>query len=1118
MRTCPACGQSIPEEHRFCGYCGVRLSEGSSLSGEQREVTVMFVDVTNFTAASHSMATEQVFTWMSETMQLLASVVDRYEGTVDKFTGDGLMALFGVPVAHEDDPERAVRAGLEMHQVLAAPRARLAEERGVTFQVRIGLNTGQVVAGTIGGDRHAEYTVLGDTVNLASRLEKAADPGTVLVSTATYARTAPIFTYKALPPLHVKGVTEPLQTYRPLGPAAAPGSLRGIAGLRAPLIGRGDDLAHLSALVKATIHDGRRRAALVAGAAGLGKSRLVSELRQVIATTPARAVSCACRSHTQSTPLWLTGELLRELMGIPHNESAAATLERFATRHNLVGTDVLPYLLHAIGAEDADPTVTAQLAALDPAMRQQQTRAAVSTAVRAVAAEAPLVLICDDLHWADTPSRDVLNFIVRTIEDAPLACIFVSREPEHALLNDALGVSDWMLEVPLFGLAANQSHTLINELLGHPRDEADASGLILERAAGNPLYIEELLRMLIEQGGLELAEGRWSFLPHARELLSGVPASLRDLVLTRFDRLPTDRRGLLQRLAAIGRSAPASLIARLDGGDSEATSGRLRDLTARGFVADTDNNSYAFAHAIAQDAVYGTLLRRDREQIHTLIAEAIASESPWSSEERTEALAEQYAASATPHLAIPYLVDAADVASGRFAIDAAASRYRRAIALMELYPSGNAGRATRARTGLGRALRAQGNLAVAGTVLAEALERLQVGGMPRTAWLAAMIDVLVDLADVRMREGALEEAAEQCEAGLRLLGPDADGPAWRRLVYQLASVRLREGMAEEALRIAEPIAHAADREADPVLLARIYGIVGGALYELDRLEEAATYVERSLERYASVGYTPGMAGAYANLGNLSFVRGQWSRASENLSEALRLYRAIGYMPDQALTLINLGMVRLACGDHNHAEEDLARGQLLSARIGEEFGVVRAALGLAHLALLRERPQEAEANLEEVFQRLEAVGEDEAVQGTWLLALARADAGDLEGGMALAGQALSQASAAGLPEQETECMRVLGELRTRAGDFEGAEQMLGQAVERCKRRGDRYQLAQALVAYGELCLHRATTEPAAHTQRIAQARMSFSEGIKHLEYLGAAFELAHAQALLTTSAY
>ncbi|HMQ30497.1 MAG TPA: adenylate/guanylate cyclase domain-containing protein [Chloroflexaceae bacterium] len=1107
MRQCPSCERHVPEDHRYCGYCRSELDAAPPPDGAsaQREATVLFLDVTNFTAASHSMDSEQVFVWMDETMRLLADVVDRYEGTVNKFTGDGLMAIFGAPAAHENDPERAVCAALEMQKILAPLRARVADQHGFSFQVRIGINTGSMVAGTIGGDLHGEYTVLGDAVNLASRLEKAAEPGTVLVSASTYARTAPLFAYDAQPPLLVKGVAEPLQTYRPLGPAAQPGSLRGIAGLAAPMVGRDADLARLRGLLEAVCADRQRRVAIISGDAGIGKSRLVAEL-QAAAPPPLRVCRCACLAHTRHSPLYLAGELLRALVGAPARPGdAGPALAAFAAELGLPA-EVLPYLQYALGLEQP-PAAAQALAALDPAMLQRQLAAAFRQALVAAAEVAPLAMFCDDLHWADAPSRELLRSLLATTADSPLAFVLVSRTAEPDLLPlDAREA----VAVGLTSLSADDGRALIDAMLRHPAAETlELARRILERAAGNPLYIEEQIRMLIEQGGLVLAERGWVAAPHAAELLAGVPTGLRNLILARFDRLPSDLRAQLQRLAVVGRAAPVGLLARLDGGDRSAARGRLEQLAARGFLSRAvgADSSYAFLHVLVQDAIYETILRRDRRQLHTLAAEAIVAEGCWSPEERTEALARQYAESATPYLSIPYLIEAAGHAERRFASETAAQHYRQAAALMASHPAGQGRHALSARLGLARALKAMGDLAEAGLVLEEAAERLQASLIERGTWREFGVQLLGELADLRMREGQLERAADHAQAGLALLDRDgaADPAARRMLQYRLASVRLRQGQLAEALAIAKEATRDADGADDPLTLASLYRILAGVLYEQDQLDDAVTYVERSLAIYERLGYAPGTAAAYDNLGSLHYARGRWPAALESLEQALRLRRAIGYMPDQALTLANLGLVHMATGDHARATEALALSRAISARLGEEFGLVRATIGLAHLALIHGVLAEAERHLADASERLDAVGDDEIIQVRWLQALVRARQGDLVAGARLAEEALALARAAGLPEQETESLRALAEIRAEQGELELAEALAAAAEAQCGERGDAYQLSLARLDLGRI----RARQPA---RRVA-ARLALAQAVEGLSALGASFDLARAREAL-----
>ncbi|MEI7768622.1 MAG: adenylate/guanylate cyclase domain-containing protein [Chloroflexales bacterium] len=1117
MYQCPSCGEHIPEDHRYCGYCGIRLDTplDADPASEQREATVMFVDVTNFTAASHTMDSEQVFVWMDETMRLLAAVVDRYEGTIDKFTGDGLMALFGVPVAHENDPERAVRAALEMQQALAPLRARLAKERGATFQVRIGLNSGPLIAGKIGGERHGEYTVLGDAVNVAARLEKAAEPGTVLVSASTYAQTAPLFSFQPMPPLSVKGVSEPLHTYRPLGPAAQPGSLRGIAGLHAPLIGRAADLERLRSSIEGICTDGHRHVALLCGEAGVGKSRLVAELRHTITDLPIRCIQTACRSHTRHTPLWLAGELLRELIGVEPADSPDVRDARYLTFlqcRGLSHAEILPYLRHAMGEVELHPETT-HLAALDPSMLQLQTQTAFRQALLAEARAIPLALICDDLHWADDPSRELLRYVIETTHEAPLALVIISRNPENDLTRSlAADVEHQLIEVRLNALSQNEGRTLINELLHRPTDtDTNLAELIVNRSTGNPFYIEELIRMLIEQGGLALGERGWEAAPHASELLGSVPPSLRDLILARFDRLPADMRLTLQRMAAIGRAAPLRLLSRLDGGADSLSVDRLHDLEDRSFITQIAGAEpgYVMQHALAQDAIYETMLRRDRRQIHTLIAEAIMAESCWEPDERTDALAHQYAESATPQLAIPYQIEAAERAERRFAGVTASQLYQQAIILIEQYPAGHGDHAVRARIGLGRTLKYLGSFAEAGDTLEEARERLLVGGLPHDIWRTSSVAVLGELADVRTREGRLDAAGDTIQAGLALLGPQGAHTmpaAWQMMMERLAWIRLREGQIDQAREIAATATDAVEPSTDPITLASLFRVLAGVYYQQDHLAESTGYVERSLAIYRSIGYAPGIAAALDNLGSLYYAQGAWPAALASFEEVLHLRDEIGYVPNQALTLANLGQVRLTVGDHDQAAADLERSWRMSAQVGEELGVVHAAIGLAHIELIRGNLDTAAAYLAEANARLNTVGEDEAIQFSWLQALVQARRGDLAGGLARVTQALSLAQKTGLPDQETECLLAISEIEVLQGKAIAAEQHIRTAVANSRVRGDAYQLGLGLLALGQLYAEHGIPE---------EAVAALNEAVSHLERLGANFDLARARAALAS---
>lgn len=792
----------------------------------------MFVDVTNFTAASRSLDSERVFAWMDDTMRLLASVVDRYEGTLDKFTGDGLMALFGVPEAHENDPERAVLAALAMQDTIRAVRAQVARDYGIDFQVRIGVNSGAVVAGSLGGERHGAYTVLGDTVNLASRLEKAAEPGTVLVSASTYAGTAPLFEYEPMTPILVKGVPEPLQTYRPRRAAARPGSLRGLQELSAPMVGREAVLCELQALLgRVTV--GASPVAMISGEAGLGKSRLTSELRRALGGG-VRWAQASCHAHTRFTPLWLIAGLLHDLLGLPSGgeQTEQRTLLTGALlRLGLPIDELAPYLAYAIGLPSANDT--ARLASLDAAMLQRQLHTALRRIVLAIARQTPLLICCDDLHWLDTASRDALAYLLATTDGAQVGFILVSRDAVLAgLPAPASRPPEQLASIALQALPPEGARALVAGLLGWGQNEHALIDQIVARTAGNPLYIEEILRTLIEQGGLVCGERGWELTDRAASLIGRVPSTLRAMILARFDRLEPGLRALLHGAAVLGRACSALLLAQVAAIEVALAERQLGDLAARGFLSVHGTEAepvYMFPFDLLRDAVYETLLERDRQHLHRRAASAIEADGSWPPDDQIEAVAYHYAESDTPQCAIEPLVAAGAVAERRYAAESAIRHYQRSLALMQDYPRGRALLGVKARLGLARALKASGAFSDAAENLTEVLDRLQVLAADRAAWRSLYSDALGELADVQFREGALDRAVGHLETSLELLGEPHDQAsrrAWQGLMHRLAAVRLRQGQLEQARQLAAAATLAEDATDDPIVLANLYGIQG----------------------------------------------------------------------------------------------------------------------------------------------------------------------------------------------------------------------------------------------------------------------------------------------------
>ena len=597
---CRACGQTAQPGSKFCGQCGAPLTESRSwsqlglaqradfphnlltdmptalaekiksasvkLAGERRDATVMVVDWGEFaiTAANRNLEPEHIYFLIDETIALLADVAHKYGGTIDKFTDNSLMIIFGAPVAHGNDPELAIRAALDMLTGLQPQLQRFKENHGFEIQPRIGIDSGEVIAGRLGNDVHMEYTVIGDAVDGAIRLKEMAEPGTILVSTETYQRTRTIFEFETIPTTVDPNRQNTSQGFRPTRLLERPDGSDRFTNSQLVLVGLTDELVKLEQTLAIVCQDKERRIVELTGEAGIGKSRLVAEFRDKIAASDVQFYQSQCLAYTRSRPFWVVAEMVRAILGFSEKDPVSVkleTIQRYLIQRNLTQYEILPYLAHILRLEQADQALESRLNLMDGTMLQRQVHLALRKVFLAEVHSTPTVFIFDDLHWIDSASRDFLEHLIRTTSDETYLIVLVFRMTELSssfgpLLTTIKKEVEQLVDLSLQALSDRDGRLLVDQFIKQQSPQAQVlRQKIIQYGGGNPFYIGEIIRMLIDQGGLsrELPDQDWQVTPQASRLLGTVPATIKDLILARFDSLPEGLRRTLQLAAVLGR-------------------------------------------------------------------------------------------------------------------------------------------------------------------------------------------------------------------------------------------------------------------------------------------------------------------------------------------------------------------------------------------------------------------------------------------------------------------------------------------------------------------------------------------------------------------------------------
>jgi class 3 adenylate cyclase/tetratricopeptide (TPR) repeat protein len=688
--ACPSCGHFNPPEARFCNACGARLAAGAEAGPtaealqreeERRPVTILFADIVGFTTLADRLDPEEVRELTAIALGRLAREITTFGGTIDKFIGDAVLALFGAPIAHEDDAQRAVGAALAILRAVEELNESLALPSGLRLAIRVGINTGPVVVGgrEVGG--HHEYTAIGDAVNVAARLQNVAEPGAILVGESTFRGAGRAYAFLPLAPLTLRGKPEPVAAYRALGPLEVVEPLRlSAAGEReVTLVGREQELASLRYCLREA-QRGNGQIAFVVGEAGLGKTRLVAELRREVAGQALRWAQARGVSYAQHLSYGIFNGTVRDLFRPDQyggEEEAAAALRTYLA--DLDAEEAEPFLAYQLGLPR--PAIYAELQQLSPSEFQARLTAGIRRWLSALAERQPLVFVVDDVHWADPSSLGLLDGLLDLTDEVPLFFCFLLRPERESLAwqlkeRAARELPHRYSEVALRPLDEADGRELVGQLVRIPAGLHGLEEQILARTAGNPLFIEEVVRDLAERGALARSGDGLEAIREVAEVR--LPDSLQSAIIARVDRLREPVRQVLQTAAVLGRSFSGPLLARVLEGhvtlEEDLREGLRLELIRE--VASQPERQYAFRHPLVQEAIYGTLLLRRRRELHETIARALEGLNAERLDEHLAALARHSAAAERWDRTLDYALREGDRAAAAHAPREALEHYR----------------------------------------------------------------------------------------------------------------------------------------------------------------------------------------------------------------------------------------------------------------------------------------------------------------------------------------------------------------------------------------------------------------------------------------------------------
>jgi class 3 adenylate cyclase/tetratricopeptide (TPR) repeat protein len=1059
--VCPSCGAANAAHQSFCDQCAEPieaelgpapdprsytpkhlvekiLTSRSALEGERKQVTVLFADVKGSTELTADIDPEEWHRILNRFFQILADGVHRFEGVVNQYTGDGIMALFGAPIAHEDHAQRACYAALHLTEELGKHSRELKRTKGLGFSTRIGLNSGEVVVGKIGDDLRMDYTAQGHTVNLAARMEHLADPGKAYLTEHTAALASGYFELDDLGPFEIAGAREPVGVFELCGT----GRLRtrlDVSRLRgfSRFVGRTNEVEALENALGRVL-EGQGQVVGIVGEAGVGKSRLCYEFTERCRGRDVSVYQAHCPPHGRSIPFLPVLELFRDYFGVGEQDRDQTAREKIAGRLLLLDPsyeEVLPLLFDFLGV--SDPARSAP--PMEPDARQRKLQTFVRSLNQTRSEREPAVLFIDDLHWIDPGSDAFVSQVVDTVSGTRTLLLVNFRPEYHA---EWMGRSYYQ-QLPLLPLGEAAVDELLVDLLGTDPTTEGLSDLIRERTGGNPFFVEELVHSLAESGGLEGDRGAYRRVGRIEELQ--VPATVESVLAARIDRLGERDKYLLQTASVIGKEFTESILRGVVELPASEMEGALSTLEAAEFIHEEalyPEREYAFRHPLTREVAYQSLLRERRANVHADVARALEEVHPDELDSHAALIAHHWEGAGEPIVAARWHGRAANQPAS------ALSHWRSVRDL--LGPSPESSELSLALEACNQILWQGGRLGMTeaerSAVVLEGRSLAERTG-DRGSLVGFLLRVVIGQALIgRVTEG------EDVLLEARDLADTMDNPILTRVVLALmAQIHLFRGRLSEAIATSdEALELGAGEGAYRLLYVRAMTLVN-----LGRLEEAAPLVEQATERAREADDLAFLASAHSTGVTLARVVGDPKAALAHGQQAVEIEERVGSQAGLTMAYAALGGAWVLNERWEEARAALTRGLSIVSETGAGLVFRNSILcDLAEVHLRLGDPIEAQALSREGIEVAQQSGarpfefqawvslarallEGEGVSSTKALESA------LESAAAIMEEMGAKAFAPRLHETRAELARLLGDERKRRAELEEAHRLYAE---------------------------------------------------------------------------